>query len=246
MPIVQRTDAARTALFIHGTPGDRRVWSEVVRRAPPGWGVAVLELLDHGVQSVEPDARLEPFEAEVTAAIAEIGGPVRLVGHSLGAWLAARAMARGGVAIDRAVLISGFASLPVEAVEMRRGLLAQLRSGAVTARALVPALIDLWLGTAATPAATALCSSLVLDQDFDRVLRSVERILVLDQPAWSVPRYTTRATVVHADGDRAVPCAAGEALAALGASVQWLALRSDSHLLPVTHPDDVARVVFED
>jgi pimeloyl-ACP methyl ester carboxylesterase len=56
--------------------------------------------------------------------------------------------------------------------------------------------------------------------------------------------YTTRATLLHARNDAMVPLAHGEQLAALGKNAKLVVLDAGSHMLPLSHPREVARHLF--
>jgi len=101
-------------VFLHGTPSDGSVWSEVMARRPAEAGCALLDLPDHGRARDEAQGSTAALEARVAAHVAELGDELVLVGHSYGAYLCGRLAARLPGRIARMVLISGFAGLSAE------------------------------------------------------------------------------------------------------------------------------------
>jgi pyruvate dehydrogenase E2 component (dihydrolipoamide acetyltransferase) len=106
---VRRLDPTGTAtgaplVLLHGLFDSGRGWRDLPDRlARAGRTVLAVDLPGHG-QSMAGDGTLEGAEAAVERALP--AGPVGLVGHSLGAILAARVAARLGERLERLVLVA--------------------------------------------------------------------------------------------------------------------------------------------
>ena len=95
------------AFLIHGLFAEAESFSLLARRlAKGGLRVLALDLPGHG----QSDARAENLDQAVEAASmalrATASGPIRLVGHSLGAMIATRIAAEGEVPVDRLLLLA--------------------------------------------------------------------------------------------------------------------------------------------
>ncbi|MBX3269655.1 MAG: alpha/beta hydrolase [Sandaracinaceae bacterium] len=237
-----RGGGRRGVLFVHGTPGDQRSFDAVIARAPEGVRVHRFDLPDHGAAPEEPEGRLAPLEDALVAAVERTEGPLTLVGHSLGAWLAASVDARLPSRVERVVAIGGYPSLAADEVALREGLLAQIEGGALDVTAdLRPIFLELMLGEARTPA---------LDErawaqggvSRERWVRLLKRMIELGQRA---PVRCSRPTrLLHGRRDAAVPYAHAVALAAACVDAELVPLDTSSHLLPLTHPEALAAHVF--
>ncbi|MEI4488731.1 alpha/beta fold hydrolase [Frigidibacter sp. MR17.14] len=93
-------------LLIHGFAGDRSAWAQMTNAiARAGHTAIVPDLPGHGATTLE--ARdTETAVAAVVALAGTLGGPLTLVGHSLGAAVAVRAAERLGAKVARLVLLT--------------------------------------------------------------------------------------------------------------------------------------------
>ncbi len=78
----------------------------------------------------------------------------------------------------------------------------------------------------------------------ERLARAIESLLVFGQEGARIARYTTPTVVLHARHDPLVPLVEGERLAALGENAALAVLEAHSHMLPLTHAEEVARQLF--
>jgi pimeloyl-ACP methyl ester carboxylesterase len=236
-----RGEGSRAVLFLHGTPSDRRVFDDLIALAPPGVRLVLVDLPDHGEAPDELEARLEPFEAAVAAAAEATSGELTVVGHSFGAWLAARACDSLPARASRFVALAGFRALSPEELELRRALLGQLEREEIDVAALRETLLDLFLGDSRTPAldARAWALSAVSRERWMRVLRRTLRTADVPPVAFSRP-----AVIVHGARDAAVAHAHAVALAAASPGAELVSIDTASHLLPMTHSTVLRTIVY--
>lgn len=236
-----RGEGPRAVLFLHGTPSDRRVFDDVIALAPPGVRLVLLDLPDHGEAPDELEARLEPFDAAVAAAAEATSGELTVVGHSFGAWLAARASDYLPARASRFVALGGFRGLSQEELELRRALLGQLERGEIDVPDLRETLLDLFLGDARAPAldAHAWALSAVSRERWMRVLRRMLRTADLPPVAFSRP-----AAIVHGVRDAAVSHAHAVALAGASPGAELVSIDTASHLLPMTHGAALRSIIY--
>ncbi|WP_181701023.1 acetoin dehydrogenase dihydrolipoyllysine-residue acetyltransferase subunit [Chthonobacter albigriseus] len=107
---VKRFGAGTTGtpvVLVHGIFGDADTWTELARRvAASGRPVFALDLPGHG-RSASEASTMKAIAVAVTDAVRAItSGPVRLVGHSMGAVAAVRAGLALGSALERLVLLA--------------------------------------------------------------------------------------------------------------------------------------------
>jgi pyruvate dehydrogenase E2 component (dihydrolipoamide acetyltransferase) len=95
------------AFLIHGLFADADSYTLLARRlAKGGLRVLAIDLPGHGSSDAAATTLEHLVDATATVLRALAVGPVRLVGHSLGAMIAAKIAAEGDVAIDRLMLLA--------------------------------------------------------------------------------------------------------------------------------------------
>jgi pyruvate dehydrogenase E2 component (dihydrolipoamide acetyltransferase) len=95
------------AFLIHGLFADADSYTLVARRlAKGGLRVLAIDLPGHGASDATATTLDQLVDATATVLRALAVGPVRLVGHSLGAMIAAKIAAQGEVALDHLLLLS--------------------------------------------------------------------------------------------------------------------------------------------
>jgi pimeloyl-ACP methyl ester carboxylesterase len=101
---------ARPLLLVHGTAGDHRTWRVVAPLLATGRRVLAMDRRGHGDSGDAPgwaiDRELEDMAAMAEAVAGEAGGPVDVIGHSLGGRIALAASLRTS-AIRRVVAYEG-------------------------------------------------------------------------------------------------------------------------------------------
>lgn len=189
----------------------------------------------------EPAAALPPLEEAVEEAVVQAPGQVTVVGHSLGAWLAAATEARMPARVDRFVAISGLCQLTEEGVAARRELLTALEGGQLEPDELARAVLEMFRGPRPDTTLDARLAPMVA-LDREHWARLIQRALGMnDRPPVSFERP---ATVVHGTNDAAVPLASGEELARRS-SAELVRIETSSHMLPMTHAETLAPIVYQ-
>ncbi|MBX3131725.1 MAG: alpha/beta hydrolase [Polyangiaceae bacterium] len=235
-------EGRRSILLVHGTPLDRSTFAEVARRAPDGVRVVLLDLPDHGQAADQLEARLEPLEDALLDALQHTRGETTLVGHSIGAWLGARVSQRLPASVTRFVSLAGFAGLSPSELEFRRQLCEQLERGEVEVPSLRETVLDMMLGDARTPEADKVTWR-GFEVPKSRIIRALRRMLrIADAPA---VRFMRATTFVHGLRDGTVPHVHSAQLAREDADSTLVSLDTGSHVLSLSHPAEVAHIVFD-
>jgi pimeloyl-ACP methyl ester carboxylesterase len=95
------------AFLIHGLFADAESYTLLARRlAKAGLRVLVIDLPGHGGSEAAGSTLDQLVDTTATALRALVVGPVRLVGHSLGAMIAAKIASAGDVALDHLLLLA--------------------------------------------------------------------------------------------------------------------------------------------
>jgi pimeloyl-ACP methyl ester carboxylesterase len=240
---------AAPVLLLHGQPGGARDWAgvvdvlegraEVIAVDRPGW-----------------DGRTRPLDIEgnVRAAVAvlDVHGIERatLVGHSLGAAIAASAAARHPDRVAALVLAAPAANLA--SVEPIDRWLATPIAGYLASAA---SLSGLGLALSAAPVRRRVVGESGLPEQYLtaagrslltrwawRAFVTEQRALLRDLPALErcLPRITAPTTIVTGAEDRVVPRAAPRRLAEQIPGARLVVLERAGHLLPQLHPRRVA------
>jgi pimeloyl-ACP methyl ester carboxylesterase len=238
--IDKRGSGDRSYVFIHGTPSDRRIFHPVADLAPDDVTLVLVDLPDHGEAPDDLTASLQPLEQATLEAVAAAPGQVTVVGHSLGAWLAAATSDRMLAPVKRFVAISGMSSFTNEDVAMRQQLLEGLESGALRPGHVREAVLEMFFGDERSPEQDASMSPM-LELSREHWVRIARRTLALGERA---PVHLDRpATVIHGRRDGAIPFARGEELAQRS-HAEIVAIDTASHALPLTHPRVLADLIF--
>lgn len=89
-------DGPETVLFLHGLSGVSEVWGPTVANLPTDMRYVALDQRGHGQSPSSPELKYTPgsFVSDTVQAINALGGPVHLVGHSMGARIAMLVAAR--------------------------------------------------------------------------------------------------------------------------------------------------------
>lgn len=247
MPVAQVVGTGpRNVVLVHGTPSDASVWSRVIERAPPGLRVVLVDLPDHGTAPDEPSLELGPFLDDLEDVVRGLGsGPTTLIGHSFGAYLVARLLPALDDRVDRAVLVAGLARLADDFVASREALASDIEDGRFDRAALGDLALDIWLGRRhRAPDHEQVIRAMLDRTPTPRLLRSLRRLRAMAAPEARLAPYRTKAVVLHGQDDAAVPLELAQEVAELGACAELVVLDTDSHFLPLTHPDQILAAAF--
>jgi len=245
MPIVFRQGSGEKGayLFVHGSPGDHRIFQKLAARAPRDVHLALVDLPDHGRAPDAPSLELRPFEEDLVDCVQSLPpGPRTVVGSSFGGHIAARVMARVASSVTRAVFIDSFAALPAEASASQSGLADQIEMGRLDGPAMESLAVDLFLGGEGDPEDVELVRATVRDCSRPRLVRACRRLAHLG--GGNIQPFDVPTVVVHSKDDPAVPYALAPGLAACGANARLLGLEGRSHYPQMTKVNAVADIVF--
>ncbi len=245
MPVVERIGAGRPVLLIHGSPGDRGTWARVAARTPAGFASWLLELPGHGRQPLDA-CSLGGFLDDLRAAVDEADEPVVLAGLSVGGYLALRFARDNPERVARVVGCAAFGSIDADGIAFRRQFAAAMRSGAETPASA----FSQWLDPLVAPAERSEEIEKVLrrsmaDETPERLARIAEAAAEIGEPGAAVASIHVPLTLLHGRHDPLLPFATAEALQAAGEHVVLEALETSSHVLTLSHPEVVARWVYQ-
>ncbi len=231
--------------MVHGSPGNAGDWELLLPYAPRDAEIIPYQLPDHGAQSEDLEASVQTYERDLLEVARSAGDDLILVGCSLGAYLAARILPVLGDRIRRAVLISGFAGLPEEAVESREAAADAIERGEMSWDDVCQLIQNLFLGSTQGASERRLVEALLASTSPAMLIRGMRRLRQLTGPEARVGRFRTPTVVLHGTDDAATPLALGRDLAARGKNAELITIETDAHLLQVTHAKEVARWIFE-
>jgi len=111
-------EGPRLALAVHGITATSRAWGEVAAALPREWTLVAPDLRGRGhSRDLPASTGLHDHVADLTELAeqlaAEAGGPVSLVGHSMGAFVAVHLAHARPDLFTRVVLVDGGVALPV-------------------------------------------------------------------------------------------------------------------------------------
>lgn len=222
-------------VLVHGAFADSSSWNRVIPiLRKDGYFVIAMENPLRGVRS---DA------AEITSVVSRLKGRVVLVGHSYGGSVISAA-ATGAPNVKALVYVSAFAP---EAGETALGLSGKF-PGSTLAGALAPAVPlpgggkNLYIVQGKFPAQFAADVDPAQADLMSVGQRPIAQGALTEpspQPAWKrIPSY-----FVYGDRDRNIPPAALGFMAARAHSRQTVVVRGASHVVMVSHPVEVARLI---
>jgi len=106
----------RRIVAAHGITASALAFSMVARHLPPEYSLISLDLRGRGRSNDLPGPfGMDSHAADICAVAEELGAPVTLTGHSMGAYAALRAAAKRPELFERLVLLDGGLPLPVPA-----------------------------------------------------------------------------------------------------------------------------------
>ena len=184
-------------VLLHGLFDDHRGWRDLPRHlAAAGHAVLAVDLPGHGASTVQA-ASVDAAVDQIAASLPD--GPLRLIGHSLGAAIAVRLARRLGARVDRLVLSAPVGLGPRINTDFTEGMLTA-ESPAALARAL--ALLD--AGPVSTTALAAELDRLRLLRPGQATLSDAVAMAGFQQIdiAADLARLTCPVAVLFGTGDR--------------------------------------------
>ncbi|HJO79730.1 MAG: alpha/beta hydrolase [Acidimicrobiales bacterium] len=111
---VERDSTDPLVVLLHGAGMDRSVWSQQTRfLAHHGYRALAVDLPGHGDSEGPALKSVSDLATWVASLAAELGGPLHLVGHSMGSLMALEAAARQPASVASIVLLGVAATMPV-------------------------------------------------------------------------------------------------------------------------------------
>ncbi|GAB1639775.1 alpha/beta hydrolase [Krasilnikovia sp. MM14-A1259] len=107
---------ARLVLAVHGITASGMQFRPIARHLPADWSLVALDLRGRGGSDMLPGPYgIDAHAADVCTVVRQLGTPVVLTGHSMGAYVALRSAVALPDFVERLVLIDGGLPLPVPA-----------------------------------------------------------------------------------------------------------------------------------
>lgn len=250
-PFTREWGDGPTVLFIHGLAGSSRYWDSVADVGTGFRGVAV-DLIGFG-RSPKPRSYAYDVEAQLDAAYRVCPNPVVVVGHSIGAIIAAAYVRKFApsaatlligapvyaTAADAKAHLRDLGWLADATVEGTRS--ARFLCGAVcTFRPL--AMLAAPLLRREVPAAVAVDS---VRHTWNSYSRTVRRVLLQHRLEHDTAAVTAPTIALHGSADRVAPIGLVAELAARLPHVQLRCVDRGDHHVALTHPSRVADAITE-
>ena len=198
---------------------------------------------DHGTSADAPDATPESHRAALIEHVRGIEGPVVLVGHSYGGWLASHVAGAGLPQVVGLAVLGGFASLPEPIAAILRQTADGLESGALSKEAFIAAGTQSWLHADPSAEGRTLVDRCLSSESAGRIARALRRAASLRGDA-EPGRVEVPCVSLHCELDAGVPVTLGEHLARrIGA--RWELLAGSGHIPWLSHPERVASVLLD-
>jgi pimeloyl-ACP methyl ester carboxylesterase len=221
---------------------DERCWDRVLPLLRPDIDV---DFVDRpiGSQTIDAESSLRAYEDALLRRIEREKGarPVFVAGSSLGGYIAARVVARAEGAVTHCVAVAGLARMPSALVDGRLDAADRLERGELAFSDVIGLLRDGAISPEDRDAESERLLSLMLGPlTCEQLVRDLRLTAPLRDPAWGVPALAAPMTLMHGRHDQTVPFTCGEELAALGRDARLVVLETSSHVLPLSHPSEVA------
>ncbi|HVE98265.1 MAG TPA: alpha/beta hydrolase [Mycobacteriales bacterium] len=249
---VERTGTGPPVLLLHGVPGSRRSWADVVPLLADDAAVVVPDLLGFGDSARPSDLRTLHAQGQAEALLDVLDAlaldRAAVVGHDFGGPVALRLLALAPERVSRLGLLAtnAFTDTPIPPP---LNLVRWPIVGGIAARVLMsgPAL-RMMLRTGAGPGARLAADAYLGDADQQRSIRTIFAGSLRDLPGLygpvqeAIENAHVPGFVAWGDRDPFFPVAVGRRTAdALGAP--FLLLPGAGHFLPAERPGDVAIAV---
>lgn len=228
-------------VFLHGVGGGHHAWDrQLPYFAARGYASHAWDQPGYGhTPTVEP-YDLEQVSDSLRRLIDSLGGPVILVGHSMGGMVAQEAYARNPASI--AGLVLGFTSpafpkggsdFARKFIEDRIGPLDAGQSMADVAARLMPAMRR----HRSDPAGLALAQKIMSEIPPDTYRRAVRLLTTFDRKA-DLARISVPTLLVAGSDDRAAPASVLERMSKEIPGAEFVTLEGCGHLGPMDQPDE--------
>ena len=234
----------RPIVFVHSGLGDGSQWEDFIALAPSGVCAVVLDLPELAYEA--PGTTLIELESQFASYLERRFGEqlVMLVGVSLGGWLVARALSKSRARIERAVIVAGVVRLSRETAVAYETLASAVENGQLGLEQVFVDLATSAFGSAKTPELVERLNTGLRQYSPERFVRAVRLIGSLANDGTAVEPYAVPTHVVQSEGDSLVSPEASRALAALGSEARLELWPGDSHLLQLTEPERLAKLIF--
>ena len=234
------------ALLVHGAGNDSSVWHLQTRYlAHHGVRAIAVDLPAHGASEGEPLESIEAM-ADWTARFIEAAelGPVHVVGHSMGTFIALELASRSPQLVDGIVLCGTATGMPVHP---------ELLDAAEHDLPRAAALMAAWghaknahVGLNPTPGLWMVGGARALvERSRPGVLANDFRAcMAYDRAEAAAAEVTCPATVVMGRGDKMTPAKSGRALAAALPSADIVELADTGHSMMIENPRPVKQAIL--
>jgi 3-oxoadipate enol-lactonase len=227
-------------VFLHGVGGGHHAWDgQLAYFADRGYAAHAWDQPGYGhTPPVEP-YDLERISASLRRLIDSLGGPVILVGHSMGGMVAQETYARSPEGIAALVLAFTSAAFPGrdsefarQFVEARTGVLDAGKSMADIAAQLMPTM----RGSKSDPAGLAHAQKIMAEIPPDTYRRAVRLLTTFDRKA-ELKKIAVPALLVAGSDDRTAPASVMQRMAADIPGAECVVLEGCGHLGPMDQPE---------
>ena len=228
-------------VFLHGVGGGHHAWDrQLPYFAARGYASHAWDQPGYGHTAIVEPYDLEQVSASLRRLIDSLGGPVILVGHSMGGMVAQEAYARNPANIVGLVL--GFTSpafpkggsdFARKFIEDRIGPLDAGQSMADVAARLMPTM----RGHRSDPAGLAHAQKIMSEIPPDTYRRAVRLLTTFDRKA-DLARIAVPTLLVAGTDDRTAPAPVLERMAKEIPGAEFVALEGCGHLGPMDQPDE--------
>lgn len=231
----------RHLVFLHGVGGGHHAWDrQLPYFAGRGYASHAWDQPGYGhTPTVEP-YDFEQISASLRRLVDSLGGPVILVGHSMGGMVAQEAYARNPANI--AGLVLGFTSpafprggsdFARQFVEERIGPLDAGKTMAEVAERVMPGM----RGTRSDPAGFAQARRIMSEIAPDTYRKAVRLLTTFDRKA-DLARIAVPTLLVAGSEDRTAPAPVMERMAKEIPGAEFVTLQGCGHLGPMDQPDE--------
>ncbi len=234
-------------VFLHGVGGGHHAWDrQLPWFAERGFAAHAWDQPGYGESALVEPYDLEQVSAALKRLIEALGeGPVVLVGHSMGGFIALESYARHPEVIKALVLCFTSAAFGGASGDFAKQFVAERlapldagKSMAEMAAKLMPAMA----GTKSDPAGLALAQRVMAEIAPATYRKAVALLTTFDRRAL-LPTIKVPTLLVAGSDDRTAPASVMERMAAKIPGAEYVLLEGCGHLGPVDQPDEFNRAL---